>query len=358
MTSGALLTPGAPDARNLKEFALAYLRRAGAVVEEAGFELVDVLVPDALAGTLGAPVLRLAFDYEVARENPDSVFLTYGSDLLDRIVRAALETGRFTEVFWPDAEVRLPARLEHLLATEFDFVKCKAPALEGWAVYEHACYRFDFRTVFQSYDQVEEMIPVLVDGSTGQVRNELLLHWARVPPAAERPYYWPRRRERPLAELHARACLALDRLAQERAAVLEASSAGHRDRELAKMERYFAENMAALQRRLSKTDDPARQQRLQQQLAACETDRARRGKDIRERYAVSARAALDGLVVYYQPKIELRLRIQQRDEVFSFLLHYNPLDGRIEPPLCPHCDQPFRRVMRDAAGTPCCPECR
>jgi hypothetical protein len=353
-----MLTPGVPDARNLKEFVIAYLRRAGAVAEEVGFELVDVLVPDALAATLGASVLRLAFDYEVARENPDSIFLTYGSDLLDRIVRAARETGRFTQVYPPDAEVRLPARLERLLATEFDFVKCKAPALESWAVYEHTYYRFDFRTVFQSYDQVEEMISVLVDGITGRIRNDLLIHWARIPPAAERPYHWPRRCERPLAELHARACLALDRLAQERAAALEASSAGHRDRELAKMERYFAENMAALQRRLSKTDDPARQERLRQQLAAAEIDRRRRGKDIRERYAVTARAVLDGLVVYYQPKIELQLRVQQRDEVFPFLLHYNPLDGRIEPPLCPHCDQPFRRVLRDAAGTPCCPECR
>ncbi|MBE0467335.1 MAG: hypothetical protein IBX71_08970 [Candidatus Desulforudis sp.] len=345
---------------NNREFVTAYFRRMGVVVEETGFELVDVLLPAELAAQFefNTEVLRLAFDYEVAQENPGSVFVTYGSHLLDRLTRAALKLGRFVEVFWPEADTpHPPVRLERMLADEFDFVKCRAPMVERWLVHEHVYYRFDFRCVFQSYDKVEEITPVLVDGRTGWVQNELLALWTHIIPAGERLYHWPRLDGRPPAEIYHQACRHLDHLAGERADALEAGSAAHRDRELAKMERYFAETISTTMRRMSKTEDATRRQRLEQQLAAAKTDRRRREKDIRERYTVSIQAGLDGLVLYHQPKIELHLRVQQRNKTFPFILYYNPLDGRIEPPLCPHCRRPFRRVTRDPDGTPCCPEC-
>ncbi len=343
---------------NLKKFVMTYFQRVGALVEEVGFELVEVVLPDELTALLGGEMLLLAFDYEVAQENQDSIFLTYGSDLLDRIVQASLKMGRFVELFWPQTEINLPAHLERSLVADFDFIKCKAPTIDHWGVHEHAYYLFEFRTMFQSYGQVEEITSVLIDGYTGQVQNDLLEYWRKVLPDAERLYHWPRLQELPLSELHTAACLALESSTRKRSLILEAESANHYERELKKMEHYFAENISALNRRLTKTNDETHRERLQSQISVTMADQQRREKDIRERYTVTARAELDGLVIYYQPKIELHLLLQQRNEVFQFVLYYNPLDGRVEPPLCPHCHQSFRQITRDTSGIPCCVDCR
>lgn len=343
---------------NLKKFVMTYFHRAGALVEEIGFELVEVLLPDKLTASLGGEVLLLAFDYEVAQENQDSIFLTYGSDLLDCIIQASLKMGRFIELFWPQIEISLPTHLERSLSTDFDFIKCKPPTINHWVVHEHAYYLFEFRTMFQSYGQVEEIIAVFIDGYTGQAQNELLEHWKKVLPDSKRLYHWPRLQELPLPKLHTAACLALELITRKRSLFLEAGSANHCERELRKMERYFVENVSALNRRLAKASDETHRERLQSQISVTKADQQRREKDIRERYTIAVRAELDGLVIYYQPKIELHLLLQQGNEVFPFVLYYNPLDGRIEPPLCPHCHQPFRQITRDASGIPCCVDCR
>jgi hypothetical protein len=74
---------------NPRSFVTAYLERAGAVLEEAGYELLEVLLPEGLPFK-DQEELLLAFDYEVAQENPKAIFVTYGSLFLDRrVVRRA-----------------------------------------------------------------------------------------------------------------------------------------------------------------------------------------------------------------------------------------------------------------------------
>lgn len=75
-----MLSSAMPSAKpGLRPFVTACLERAGAVLEEAGFELVEALLPEELYHLQDQDHLLLAFGYEVARENPEAIFLTYGS---------------------------------------------------------------------------------------------------------------------------------------------------------------------------------------------------------------------------------------------------------------------------------------
>lgn len=86
---------------SLEDFLTACLERAGALVEKAGFALRETLLPDDLASHFGGSHMMLAFDHEAAAETPGSVYVTYGSQLLDTSVRLALDYGRYTDLYWP-----------------------------------------------------------------------------------------------------------------------------------------------------------------------------------------------------------------------------------------------------------------
>lgn len=181
-----MLSSAMPSAKpGLRPFVTACLERAGAVLEEAGFELVEALLPEELYHLQDQDHLLLAFDYEVARENPEAIFLTYGSPLLDSLARLAASYGRYTVLYGPEAGFKQAAWLEREIAEKIEFVRCRPPRVVHQWLEGHVFRGFFFRAVFRSHEKTEELLEIVVDESTGLVAPDFAGWWANVVAAGE-----------------------------------------------------------------------------------------------------------------------------------------------------------------------------
>jgi len=339
----------------LENFCVAFFERAGAVVERAGYALFEVLVPDELASYINQSHLVLAFDYEVAQETPDSVFITHGSQLLDTMVRLAAPYGRYVRLYWPGNVPAPLANLEQQVLKAVEFVNCQPPRLEmQWAA-EHALYVFFFRTTYRSFEKTEEIFPVVVDGYTGLPQPDFLRLWGNTTPR-ERPDYSVSRADAlPLEALYRVACREVEPKVKAKAVELRRLSQAARDRELAKIARYYEEVAKEIEQKISGAD-AEKSRRLEKKLAAVKADRERRQKDAALRYEVEAEVRLDHLVVYHLPFLHAKLEVRHKNQLYHQTLVYNPLAGKIEAPACPRCGKAVSRLVPAGRGQLVCVE--
>lgn len=342
---------------SIQEFVTRVLESHGALVEQTGYALVEVILPDKLLPLFnGRSFLRLAFDYEVSRETEGCEFVTYGSYLLDTVTKLALSTGRVAECYVPVERLELPPRAEEKAARKIDFVKCRPPQVEDWYLLECVYYRYNFRCIYQYDEKREDLQPVLVDMHSGRQDREvqlLLPLLENVVHLEERQHILPRPPVISQDEAYKRACAAAAVEAEKVIKELEKEQAGVRERELAKVIQYYESTRRELQDRLARTRDEARRERLQKQIAATEADQQRRVRDVREKFSVECEIFLDSVVIYYLPKFYVNLKVQQRDEVFNFQVIFNPLSREVETPLCPACGRPARRIFRQGGTLHC-----
>lgn len=337
----------------LDRFAVDCLVRAGAVLEHVGYGLVHVLLPEEVAPDFGTDELLLAFDAEVAAETPGAVFLTYGSPLLDVLVDLALDFGRYTAL-WRPGPVAVPRNLEHRIAENLEFRRCRAPRLAEHRVLEHVYYGFYFRCAFRSFERAEEVNGVVVEGSSGRVEEDFRRHWQHVVPAAEPDQELPRSGVLPLRELYGRACRALEEVVRRRAGALFPGARVLRDRELARIDRYYRDNEALLERRLAAAESQARRERVREQLNALRAEWRRRLQDAAARYDVEVEAVLDHVVAYHVPLVHAVVEVQHRERAYRHTVWYNPLAARVELPACPLCGVPTR-VLEPCGDVLACP---
>lgn len=339
---------------NLRAFVASFLERSGSVFEEAGYELVDALLDEELSPIFKDRLL-LAFDSEVARENPSAILVTYGSTFLDELARKAANYGRYTILYGPNPGSKPGERLEREIQNKVEFVRCRPPKVVNQWLEEHSYRGFYFRAVFRSYERTESLVSVVVDGHTGLVAPDFAGWWNGVVAVEEPQVALLRAKTLDWQALYQTACQDAERQARERATALQTQMAGRLTGELAKVTGYYAELAAEIGRKLSAVDDEAKRGRLQKQLDAVQADRQRRERDTLERYTEDVELYLDHLVEYRLPRLHLRLEVQHRNQTLNTILLYNPFAHRLETPVCPLCGQPTRRLAPDEKNGFTCP---
>jgi len=103
----------------------------------------------------------------------------------------------------------------------------------------------------------------------------------------------------------------------------------------------------ALNKKILASNDQDKKTRLEKQLAATRADRARREKDLVERYGVEVDVHLDHMVVYKVPCLRVKLDVQHKETVLNLTVLYNPLSAEVEAPVCPSCGQAALRLEPD-----------
>ncbi|MGD0623057.1 MAG: hypothetical protein ABSA82_11485, partial [Thermacetogeniaceae bacterium] len=339
---------------NLRSFVAAYLVRSGAVFEEAGYELVEALLDGELSPIFEDHLL-LAFDSEVARENPSAILVTYGSTFLDEVARLAADYGRYTILYGPDTGSKPGGRLEREIHNRVEFVRCRPPKVVHQWLEEHSFRGFYFRAVFRSYERTEDLVAVVVDSHTGLVAPDFASWWNGVVATGERQVDLPRAKSLDWPELYQTARQDAERQARERAAAFQAQTARRLAGEVAKVTGYYTGLASEIARKLAATDDEVKRGRLQKQLEAVQADHQRREKDTLERYAEEVDLYLDHLVEYRLPRLHVRLELQHRDQTLNTTLLYNPFAHRLETPVCPLCGQMTTRLLPDGRNGFFCP---
>lgn len=335
-----------PEKLELRSFVTSFLERTGAVLEEAGYGLVDTLMPDEMLPHFSEQML-LAFDYEVARENPAAVFVTYGSPLLDTMARLAVSYGRYTVLHCPDLGFNQSRRFDREIAEKLEFLRCRPPRVVYQWLADHVFWRFYFRAVFHSYEKTEELLPVVLDGFTGLPAPDFDSWWGAIVPAQEPQYKLACTEGLSLPVLYSAACREAGTQAKEKSRVLQGRAAQLRAREMAKVAGYYSQTVNDIEKKLAATEDTAKKERLQKQRAATRADWQRREKDTLERYAVEVELRLDHLVACHLPRVHIKLELQHKDRLLNATVLYNPLAGHLELPVCPLCRRPAARLAPD-----------
>ena len=344
-------TPG------LEKFVLDYLQRAGALTEQESFATLEVMLPENLIGQFGEEQLLLAFDYEVAEETEGSLFITHGSPFLDKTVESVLQSyGRFTVRYWSGSIPELPRNFEQKVLAKLEFRRCRPPKICMHVVEECVFYEFNFRCTFRSHEKSEEVVTVVLNGSTGQIQTNFFQSWQKHIPAEEREYSLPKARLLLLDGLYQTACRNAEQVTQMWAEKIMKQGAWQKKKELAKIAGYYGGLAAEIQKKLTGTGDLKKRARLEHQLSATLADRERREKDASERYGVEADIRLDHVVAYYIPCLWVKLELAHKDQVRAFTVLYNPLSKEIETPVCECCGRQNLSLVPEKDGF-VCPEC-
>lgn len=329
---------------SVQDFVVRTLESFGALVEQKEYALIEALVPDTLAERFnGKNMLLLAFDYEVAQENESCEFVTFGSYILDEVTKLALSRGQTIECFIPVERLELPSKIEEMIQEAVYFVKCRPPELKKHFITEHCYYRFNFHCAYHCDEKQEDILPVLVDMNTGRQDDEvqqLLFEVEKVVPLHKRQYILPSIPMIDDKDAYALACAAAKPKITEAMKKMNRSMAVLQNQEMSKVARFYQNTINDLERRLSRSQDLNRMERLKKQIDAAKIDEKRRKLDVKEKFSVDAVVSLDSIVVYRLPNIHIILEIQQKDKFFEFEVIFNNLSRKIETPLCPKCGRP------------------
>ncbi len=339
----------------LEDFVTASLRRAGAVVEKAGFAAREVLLPDELAPLFKGNHLVMAFDHEVASEMPGSAYITYGSQLLDELVRMAMRFGRYTDLYWPGDPPSVQKKIDRQVNESIEFVRCRPARQVVLQALDHVFYAFVFRCSFRSFEKTEDIVTVVVDGYSGCVRPDFTEAWKNSVPIEIPGYKLPSAEVRPLADLYQAACREAESQALRRGADLRRSARSALRGELARIAGYYKETMIELEKKMAAVEGE-KKERLGKKIEAVIADWKRRDKDAAQRYQLEAELRLDHLVACHLPCLHAKMEVQHRDRFLYQPVVYNPLSARVEAPACPRCRRPTRRLVPDGSGVFICPD--
>jgi hypothetical protein len=109
-------------------------------------------------------------------------------------------------------------------------------------------------------------------------------------------------------------------------------------RDAERVESYYAELLAQMERRIVKrTNDPAAAERERSRAEATRIDRAAKLEDLRRKYALRIRIDLALLLSVRMPVRRISLRLIRKKEERAHALDWNPVIGVLELPICEYC---------------------
>ncbi|KKM10892.1 hypothetical protein SY88_11410 [Clostridiales bacterium PH28_bin88] len=346
---------------DLQRYLLDLLDLNGAVAETPGFALVEALLPAETAAALEVPAhVLLAFDYEVATENPGAEFVTFGSPLLDRAINLGKTLGKATKKYAAPEHLAIPPGMLERVEKKMDFLNCRRPSLLSTSLLQCEYVRFNFAVRFLSDEKQEAGYPVLIDTLAG---NDVSyqIPWlkgiffaetgealAKAPPGSHCGY----------ARAYELAKEGLPMVIDKDLTAFWRRMTGYLGVEEKRLQTYYTGTREEIIKRTAKlaAGDP-RREKLEQKLAATEADYRMRLEDLRNKFHVSVEAHLESVAVYVLPKVKILLNLQHRTHTASLELYYNLAANQLELPYCPQCREPFSVVHMTRDGAIRCPVC-
>ena len=350
-------------ADSLQDFVLAYCEEVGGLIERPAYGLVDLLLPDEIAHRLGSEALaRLAFTEETAAAHPEATHLTYGHPLLDGIEEDMRGRGLALRRYVNQVRLERPG-LFQLIKNGLAFPNAWLQPLEDAAETPQICYyvRFNFKVALVTDEKQEELASTLMDLHTGQPASALeeqdvlpLEQEYRLRPLPDAPPLW-----RPELPLHSperltwvqeEAGRAVARKLTPTIEALQQRTARRLELDRARLEAFYDDTAADLERQLARTEDEARRKSLEEKLAFAHLERERKLADVEAKYQLRIHLELINAVLISQPKIALQARVENRYTSVQPTFVWDPLLHRVEPPLCQVCGHPAPWVYLCANG--------
>ncbi len=337
----------------LEHFLRDYAEAVDGLWDEIEPQVYDVLWPDT------EQPIRLTFDPEALPEHPSAQLLTFGLPLLAELLSAAQERGQVAHIYHDDMNLQ-PYRLDQQVRRDLHVpagMSLELAAPRPYYVAHCICW---FEVSYLGDEKTQALISAAVDRRYGRLVRHLEPLLAHPGLGDERRWAFPDASAIPLERAY---LIARERVV--RSVVTEANSQqrerqGRADREIARMERYFADMAEDLVVRMTKAtakgEDTAP---LAQRKVALEREAALRIDELRRKAGVRAQLRLRNLLHLSAPRLFLRARLIAPKQTSSptFSISWDPLTEKTDAIDCPTCNRPTYTLALTRRGELRCDAC-
>jgi hypothetical protein len=340
----------------LEQFLREYVDVAGGLWDEPESQVYDVLWPDAEAPQ------RLTVDPEALAEHPEAQLLAYGLPLLDDLLAQAQARSPAALAYLDDLYLNphaLAQQIQRDLTWPEGLAAQLSPARPRYVTHT----LFWFEATYQSDDTTQAIYSAAVDRSYGRLVRHLepLLDSPRLEEQRRWPY--PDAAAIPLEQAYLLARERVLRSVSTAANNLQRDWEDRQSRQIARVDRYFADMRAELQERIQKaaargeaTED------LRQRGTAIEREAALRIAELRRAPGVRVRVGLTNLLHLKIPRLFLEARLiatgKRRTVALPPLtVTWDPLVEKTDALSCPACRRPTYHLILTRRGDLGCPAC-
>lgn len=337
----------------LEQFLRDYTEAAGGVWDEIEPQVYDVLWADQ------DQPLRLTFDPEALPEHPTAQLLTFGLPLLDELLGAAHMRGQMAQVYYDDLNLQ-PYRLGQQVRRDLSVPPGIELELSPPRPYYVAHTIFWFEASYLGDEKTQAIISAAVDRCYGRLVRHLDPLLADEGLSEDQRWPFPDALAIPLAQAYQ---LARERVV--RSVVVEANGQqrarqAHATREIARMERYFADMAEELNARMTKAASKGEETAtLLQRKAALEREAATRIDELRRKAGVRVQLRLRNRLTLNIPRFFLRVRLQgpKLPPLPELRVSWDSLTEKTDALDCPHCSQPTYALLFERRIGLHCPTC-
>jgi hypothetical protein len=318
----------------LEHFVGSYLEQVGGVWEALEPQLYLSLLPSEVARRLelAREELLLAFDPEALEDHPEAQFIALGNPLLDRILADAQHLGQVARLFLSGFDL-YPHGLERQVEETLGIKPLKVTSRPLSFSY----LWFWFRATLVSDEKEQDLLPVVLDLSTGNRANHLAEVLDRFPKLDQPSFPYPEAPRIPLQQAYERAAKAAEQAAMKLAKPRKAALDGRVLTEMKRANSYFATLRSELAERRAKAekkgDDLTRFAAQAQTLALEEQARLR---ELDTKRQLELQLSLINLLWVEQPKLllEISLKGETRQAVWDPAIRRISEAPRKEGPAC------------------------
>ncbi|MEX2459840.1 MAG: hypothetical protein WD469_00835 [Paenibacillaceae bacterium] len=305
----------------LQKFVMDVLEALGGIVIPLEYALCQVMIPEEYKDYFQERTeLELAFDYEVAEENPQAEFVTFGSYWLEQILalveRQTVCTLRFVE---PD-RLTLTNPLEKIqrfMEREPGKLSLvgERTVMSVWAV-------FSFNVCYIAEGREEESRSIWIDLASGTRSEEMERQQHLIAFSAKSDYTLPISSGLSIAAAFGQAY----GIVKQQAELIKKQRvrSTELEKEVRRIKEYYAELSAeTLKRSERKGLSEQKQAEFVSKLKSIELEEEKQVIEMENKYSVQTEIALDHGILYVIPQIEYQLHHHFRNTQTETVLHYN-----------------------------------
>lgn len=307
----------------LQQFVTEVVEELGGVVIPEEYALCQVLVPESCASYFQHKTeLQLSFDYEVAQENPDSEFVTFGSYILEQLLEIvqqhAVSTLRFAEV--DRLELGNPLKkIKEFLQDEPGKITIseEKPVIGAWAI-------FQYNVVYVADEKEESAEQVWVNLLTNKISPMMKQEQNRIMYQHQPVYTYPVPAAIDVQGALLRATDYVKEVAEQQRNDVSKSIAMAKD--VDRITNYYMELVAENDKRANRKglSEEKRKEHISKS-EAIKLERDKQLQEIRNKYNGQVEINIDNGIVYFIPLLAYKLSLEFRTDVSEMVLYYNPI---------------------------------
>jgi hypothetical protein len=307
----------------LQQFVTKIIEELGGLVEPIEYSLCNVLIPEGYISYFqNKSEIILAFDFEVAQENPDAEFVTFGSYVLEQLLlivqEKAVSTLRFAEV--ERLELGNPLKkLTDYLQDESGKINIvdERPVFGVWAV-------FQYRITYVSDEKIETSDQVWINLLTNKISSTMKEEQNRIIYKHESLYTYP---------ISVQIDLSMPLKVATNYVKQQAEQQNHPDtksvayeKDTIRITNYYTELLKENEKRVSRPGlSDEKKKEITTKSAAIELERDKQLQEIHNKYNGQTEIALDNGILYFIPLLEFTINIEFRGNIKRKIIYFNPI---------------------------------